>query len=213
MINILFEDKDIIVCVKPAGIISQADALGRESMVSLLEAHTKGTIYPIHRLDKETGGVMVYAKSKKASAKLSADIANRRFRKEYLALIHGVPESEGTLCDLLFRDSKKNKSYVVKRKRQGVKEAVLDYKLMKTFKKEENSYSLILVKLQTGRTHQIRVQFSSRGMSLAGDGKYGAKDDFKNLGLWSYKLEFTHPATDKDMSFCCNPDNYLLSYI
>lgn len=212
--EILFEDNDIIVCIKPVGIISQADSKGGESMLSLLEEHTKGTIYTIHRLDKETGGVMVYAKSKFAAVKLSAQIAEKGFVKEYLALVGGVPEQKNaTLCDLLFHDSKKNKSYVVKRNRKGVKKAVLDYQVLNTKKVEGKEYSLIAVKLKTGRTHQIRVQFSYRGMSLAGDKKYGAKDKFTSLGLWSNKLKFIHPKLKKEMEFSIAPNNYLKEFL
>ena len=200
--DILYEDPAVIVVIKPRGILSQADKNGGESMITRLSEHTGGEIYPVHRLDKETGGVMVYAKTKKAAAKLSRDISEHRFYKEYLALVHGVPEeNSGTLCDLLFHDRAKNKSYVVKRERAGVKKAELYYEVLETKEKDGEKYSLLRVVLHTGRTHQIRVQLAHRKMPLSGDRKYGAKDAFENLGLLSAKLKFTHPETGEEMEF------------
>ena len=129
--KILYEDSAVVVCIKPRGILSQSDKKGGESMVTILNEHTGGEIFPVHRLDKETGGVMVYAKTQKAAAKLSRDISEHRFYKEYLAILHGVPEeNSGTLCDLLFHDRAKNKSYVAKRERKGVKKAELYYEVL-----------------------------------------------------------------------------------
>ena len=200
--DILYEDTAVIVCIKPRGILSQADKNGGESMITRLSEHTGGEIYPVHRLDKETGGVMVYAKTKKAAAKLSRDISEHRFYKEYLALVHGVPEeNSGTLCDLLFHDRAKNKSYVVKRERAGVKKAELYYEVLETKEKDGEKYSLLRVVLHTGRTHQIRVQLAHRKMPLSGARKYGAKDAIENLGLLSAKLKFTHPETGEEMEF------------
>ena len=205
--EILYEDPSVIVCIKPVGISSQADKNGGESMVTILSEHTGGEIYPVHRLDKETGGVMVYAKTKKAAAALSRDIAEHKFHKEYLALVHGVPEkSEDTLFDLLFHDRAKNKSYAVKRERSGVKKAELEYKLLETKEIKGEKYSLLRVVLHTGRTHQIRVQFASRKMPLSGDRKYGAKDSFKALGLWANKLKFTHSETGESLEFSAEAD-------
>ena len=205
--EILYEDPSVIVCIKPVGISSQADKNGGESMVTILSEHTGGEIFPVHRLDKETGGVMVYAKTKKAAAALSRDIAEHKFYKEYLALIHGVPEkSEDTLCDLLFHDKAKNKSYAVKRERGGVKKAELYYEVLETKEKDGEKYSLLRVVLHTGRTHQIRVQLASRKMPLLGDRKYGAQDGEKNLGLWAAKLKFTHPETGETLEFTAETD-------
>lgn len=200
--DILYEDSAVIVCIKPRGVLSQSDKNGGESMVTILSEHTGGEIYPVHRLDKETGGVMVYAKTQKAAATLSRDISEHRFYKEYLALIHGVPEKQsGTLCDLLFHDRAKNKSYVAKRERKGVKKAELYYEVLETKEKDGEKYSLLRVVLHTGRTHQIRVQFASRKMPLSGDRKYGAKDGEKNLGLWAQRLKLFHPETSEEMEF------------
>lgn len=208
--EILYEDSSVIVIIKPQGVLSQSDKTGGESMITKLQAYTGGEVYPVHRLDKETGGVMVYAKTKKAAAKLSGDISEHRFYKEYLALVHGVPEeNSGTLCDLLFHDRAKNKSYVAKRERKGVKKAELYYELLETVEKDGEKYSLLRVVLHTGRTHQIRVQLASRKMPLSGDRKYGAKDGFNLLGLWAYSLEFIHPKTLENMAFTALPQNYI----
>ena len=150
---------------------------------------------------------MVYAKTQKAAAKLSRDISEHRFYKEYLAILHGVPEeNSGTLCDLLFHDRAKNKSYAVKRERSGVKKAELEYKLLETKEIKGEKYSLLRVVLHSGRAHQIRVQFASRKMPLSGDRKYGAKDTAKTLGLLSAKLKFTHPETGESLEFSAEAD-------
>ncbi len=212
--EIIFEDKSIIVCLKAVGILSQSDSLGKENMISLLEEHTGDIVYPIHRLDRGVGGVMVYAKTKSAAARLSQDIAEHRFKKEYIALVHGCPiPIEGEMQDLLFKDSKKNKSYVVKRLRKGVKEALLEYKVINSAETDNEIYSVVEILLHTGRTHQIRVQFSSRGMPLVGDKKYGASDNFENIGLWSYRLSFKHPTTKEMLSFEMKPQNFIADYL
>ena len=206
--EILFEDEDILVCIKPVGVVSQSDETAN-NMISLLQTLTGGSIYPLHRLDREVGGVMVYAKSRFAASVLSKDIANHKFKKEYMALVHGKPqENSGEMRDLLFKDSRKNKSFVVKRMRKGVKEALLDYEVLNS----KNGLSLVKILLHTGRTHQIRVQFASRKMPLAGDKKYGANDDFNNICLWSYRITFTHPKTKKEMIFEKLPQNFLSEY-
>ena len=146
---------------------------------------------------------MVYAKNKKSAANISRQITDKTFKKEYIALVHGTPDTDkGEMHDLLFKDSKKNKSYVVKRERKGVKSALLEYEIIE---KNEN-YSKVLVSLHTGRTHQIRVQFASRKMPLIGDKKYGANDDSKILCLWSYKISFYHPISKEKLVFFYDPD-------
>ena len=206
--EILFEDEDILVCIKPVGVVSQSDETAN-NMISLLQTLTGGSIYPLHRLDREVGGVMVYAKSRFAASVLSKDIANHKFKKEYMVLVHGKPqENRGEMRDLLFKDSRKNKSFVVKRMRKWVKEALLDYEVLNS----KNGLSLVKILLHTGRTHQIRVQFASRKMPLAGDKKYGANDDFNNIGLWSYRITFTHPKTKEKMIFEKLPQNFLSEY-
>ncbi len=213
-IEILFEDNDIVVCIKPCGILSQGDLKNCESMISLLEKLCNSQIYPLHRLDREVGGVMVYAKNKYSASEISKAIANNNFNKEYVALVHGVPKNLcGEMHDLLFKDSSKNKSFVVRRERKGVKKASLSYTTLRTVTIDDEEYSIQAVKLYTGRTHQIRVQFSSRKMSLAGDKKYGAKDNFKTIGLWSHKIAFYHPITKKFIEFSAHPQNFIKDYI
>lgn len=203
--EILYEDKHIVVAIKPVGILSQADSGGKESMVSVLSDMCKSNIYPLHRLDRDVSGVMVYAKTKFAAQKLSADIAEKRFLKVYVATVHGVPkEQSGTMQDLLFHDSRKNKTYVVKRERKGVKKALLEYTVIKTVQNEDVTLTTARVVLHTGRTHQIRVQFASRGMSLVGDRKYGARDDAESIALYSHEIGFYHPETNEYLSFVYN---------
>jgi len=201
--KILFEDKSIIVCIKDRGLLSQSDDRGAQNMITELSLITGTEIYPLHRLDREVGGVMVYAKTKQAAAKLSRDITDHKFIKEYVALIHGKPETEsGEMSDLLFKDSRKNKSFVVKSERKGVKKALLEYTLLET----KDDFSIVLVRLHTGRTHQIRVQFASRKIPLVGDKKYGAKDSAESIGLWSYRITFKHPMTGEMLCFTEKPD-------
>lgn len=199
--DILFEDNEIAVIVKPAGMASQLSPDGNDC-VTALRTRTGKDIYPVHRLDTATRGVMVYAKTKSAAAFLSREIAEGRFQKQYAALAHGRPEPpEGTMEDWLFKD-RSNKSYVVKRERKGVKKAELEYRTVKTFSADRyGTLSLVAVMLRTGRTHQIRVQFASRGYPLLGDGKYGAKDNAPFLGLACTALSFRHPATAEPLCF------------
>ena len=179
--EILFSDKDIAVCIKPAGLDSEHE------MPEKLSALLGGTIYPLHRLDKNVGGVMVYARTKQAAADLSRAIAEGKLVKEYYAMVHGTPEPEGVLEDLLFKDSRKNKVFVVKKRRAGVKKARLSYRVLRP-----GEQSLVHVILDTGRSHQIRVQFSSRGFPLVGDHKYGSKARETEPLLYSCRLTFPH---------------------
>lgn len=198
--KILFEDGSVVVCVKPVGMLSQGE--GSDCLITALKELTNGEIYPIHRLDRGVGGVMVFAKTKAAAAALSRQVAERKLQKEYFALIHGAPEKEsGVLQDLLFKDSKKNKVFVVNRERKGVKKAVCEYETLLKNTDCAEPYSLVNVKLQTGRTHQIRVQFSSRGCPIFGDRRYGARDNEKNIALFSHRIGFFHPETGKELAF------------
>ena len=190
---ILYEDAQILVCVKPRGILSAPDASGKPSMAELLAPRT---VYPVHRLDREAGGLMVFAKTVQSAAALSAEIQAGTFQKEYLAFCEGRPPQEGIWEDLLYHDRGKNKTYVVKRRRAGVKDARLSFRLLHSF---EDGRSLTAIRLFTGRTHQIRVQFASRGFPLCGDRKYGAKSRGK-LALFSWKLSF--PYQGQELSFC-----------
>ena len=195
--KILFEDKHLAVVQKDAGILSEPDGSGND-IVTLCSQHTGNECFLVHRLDRGTGGVMVLAKTKLCAGKLSALVSERAFSKEYLAVIKGTPaEKEGVFKDLLFKDSRKNKSFVVSRQRKGVKEASLEYRVLSS----RDDTSLVLVKLHTGRTHQIRVQFASRKMPLLGDGKYGSRDNRCETALWSCRLSFKHPITGEEI--CC----------
>lgn len=198
---IVYQDSEIVVCIKKRGLLSQESSSGTQSMVSLLQEECSCKIYPVHRLDKEVGGLMVYAKTKQAAGVLSKQVSNRTMKKSYLAVTDiGDMASEGTMQDLLFFDKSRNKSFVVKRERKGVKRAVLHYELVKTVEDK----ALYAVELETGRTHQIRVQFASRKLPLAGDKKYGSKDNCE-IGLYSCDISFKHPKTGKDMVFTSKP--------
>ena len=190
--KLLFEDRDIAVCVKPFGTLSEGE--GDNALPTMLAAQLGGEIFPVHRLDRETGGCMVYARRGAAASKLSAAVSERRMEKEYLAVVQGCPaEKSATLKDLLFRDAAKNKSFVVDRARRGVREAELSYELLETVQTEQGELSLVRVKLVTGRTHQIRVQFSHRKHPVVGDQRYGSRLKPPHMALWSWRLEFPHP--------------------
>lgn len=183
MIEILHEDVDKVFCIKPAGVDSE------EQMVLKLKNQLDTEIYTLHRLDKPVSGVMVYAKNKETAASISRKIAeNNDFKKEYLVVCEGeFSESEGIMEDLLFKDSSKNKSFVVKKERKGVKKAILTYKVLSKENFNGKICSLVLVELQTGRSHQIRVQFASRKHPLLGDKKYGSREECP-IGLYSYRI-------------------------
>ena len=194
--DFLYTDKDIAVCCKSVGMDSEHEV--PEAIVKELG----GEAYPVHRLDRNVGGVMVYAKTKQAAARLSQAVQQNRLGKEYLAAVHGCPApAEGVLEDLLWKDAGKNKTYVVTRTRKGVKPASLEYRVVE--RKEDRS--LVRIRLHTGRTHQIRVQFASRKWPLNGDGKYGAKDK-EELALFSCRLAFPHPVTGKVLEFETLPE-------
>jgi len=198
--EIVYADPRIVVAVKPAGVLSTDEPGG---MPQLLRQEL-GTpcIRTVHRLDAAVSGLMVYARSAKAASLLSEQIRSRTFGKEYLAVLRGHPqEPAATLTDLLFRDASHNKSYVVKRMRKGVREARLSYEEVG----RTEALSLVRVQLYTGRTHQIRVQFASRGLPLLGDIRYGSKDPGCTAALWSYHLGFRHPVTGKPVDVTCPP--------
>ncbi len=200
MIKILYEDKHLTVAVKPRGTLSEGGTPG--SMPALLEEACASRFYSVHRLDRETAGIMVYAKSGKVAGLLSETLQGGGFLKEYLAVVHGAPTPPfGEYRDLLFRDAKKNKTYLVDRKRAGVREATLSYETRQTVMKDGQPFSLVFVRLGTGRTHQIRAQFAGRNMPLYGDGRYGGRERAP-LGLFAYHLSFKHPITKKTLDFC-----------
>lgn len=203
--NILYQDKYLVVAVKPVGVLSEDDPKAA-CMPALLREHyralgEKDYIATVHRLDRVTGGVMVFSRRKEITGKLTAAVAAHQITKEYLAVLRGRPqEASATLTDLLFRDAARNKSYVVKRMRKGVREASLDYTTLAS----TEELTLVRVRLHTGRTHQIRVQFSSRGLPLLGDIRYGSKAPC-TTALWSYRMAFTHPVTGRPADVTCPP--------
>ena len=218
--DILAEDNHIVIVRKPVGVLSQGSRdNGAPDLVTLLSERERlrGAKDPevrvVHRLDCNVGGAMVYAKKPYAAAVLSAMIAGdapdngtgktsagRAFLKEYLCVVEGVPaEPQARLCDLLWKDSAQNKAFVVDRKRVGVKEARLSYTCLASKEADGQTFSLLRVRLETGRSHQIRAQLSFRGLPIAGDGKYGSRtpcvcDGTPALALWSFRLAFEHPA-------------------
>ena len=179
--EILFSDRDIVLCVKPVGLDSEIQ------MPAALKETLGGEIFPVHRLDKNVGGVMIFARTQAAAASLSRAIQEGKLIKEYVALVHGTPPESGDWEDLLWKDSGKNKVFVVKRMRGGVKKARLEFTRLTS-----GEESLVRIRLHTGRSHQIRVQFASRGYPLVGDHKYGARDNVPAPMLYSCKLTFPH---------------------
>lgn len=191
--EILFHDREIAVCIKPVGLDSEAEVPAQ------LKQTLGGEIFPLHRLDKNVGGVMVYARTKAAAAKLSKVIQDGQMVKEYVAMVHGCPPEEGDWQDLLFKDSRKNKVFVVKKQRSGVKAARLEFRRLR-----QGERSLVAIRLHTGRSHQIRVQFSSRGFPLVGDHKYGSRAEETAPMLFSCRLTFPHGG--KTVTFEAQPE-------
>lgn len=216
MIELLHKNKDFLVCVKPQGIPSQPDTSGDGDMTSLLRARLEESnentdIFVVHRLDRATGGLIVYARNKKAAAIFSQLVAEKNgFEKHYLAIVSGIPENKsGNMTDYLFKDSTQKKAFVVKNERKGSKLASLDYEVKKTISVGEKSFSLMQIKLNTGRFHQIRAQLSSRGMPIYADGKYGSREKAPNFALWANKISFIYNGEkyeyEKDPDFERSP--------
>lgn len=176
----IYRNEDFIVVIKEVNIDSEKE------LPELINKELNLKVYPVHRLDKNVGGLMVYALNKNSARELSLIIEKRMMQKNYLALVSGIMDDKGTMDDLLFKDSSKNKVFIVKRERKGVKRAILEYETLKTY----DNTSLVKVYLHTGRSHQIRVQFASRKHPLIGDHKYGAKDSNKNPMLYSHEIIF-----------------------
>ena len=200
--EILYSDADILVCVKPPRVLSTDEPGGLPELLRRELGDMNAQIRTVHRLDRVVSGLMVLARTAQAASELSRQIRENRFQKEYLAVIHGTPpESQGTLTDLLYRDKARKMTMVAAVPDRGVQEAVLHYQLLNS----NGDLSRVRIQLQTGRTHQIRVQFSSRGLPLVGERKYAQPEDPCEIALWSYRLGFTHPATGQPLTFCQEP--------
>ena len=191
--DILYSDRDLAVCIKPVGLDSEAEVPAE------LKKTLGGEIFPIHRLDKNVGGVMVFARTRQAAAALSKAVQEGQMIKEYVAMVHGTPPETGDWEDFLFKDSRKNKVFAVKKERKGVKYARLEFNRL-----TEGETSLVHVRLHTGRSHQIRVQFSSRGFPLVGDHKYGSRDERLEPMLFSCRITF--PWKGESKIFEAKPD-------
>ena len=208
MLNVLYEDNHIIVVEKPVNIPSQGDKTGDLDMLTIVKNYIKekynkpGEAYIglVHRLDRPTGGVMVFARTSKVASRLSEAVRNKELNKSYLAIVDGKMEKEkDTFKDYLYKNEKTNTSRIAKPNEKNAKEAILDYEVV--LYNEKINMSVVKVNLHTGRHHQIRVQFASRGHSLNGDQKYGTRGRGKQLCLWAYKLSFMHPVTKELMEF------------
>lgn len=200
--EILYQNANILVCIKPARVLSTDEPGGLPGLVREALGDPKADVRTVHRLDRVVSGVMVLARSANAASELSRQIREDQFRKEYLAVIHGRPENpEGTLRDLLARDKARRMTFVAEAPGKGVQEAALSYRVLEY----ANGMSLVRVRLHTGRTHQIRVQFSSRGMPLVGERKYAVWNDPCELALWSAKIGFYHPGTGEWVEFSKEP--------
>lgn len=210
MLNVIYEDNHIIVVEKPCNIPSQADKTTDEDMLTLIKKYIKekynkpGEVFLglVHRLDRPVGGIMVFARTSKAASRLSEAIRTNNFSKRYLAVVEGKFENtQGSFEDYLFKDEALNKSKVVSKDKKGAKLAKLNYEVIA----EVNGRSLVKIDLETGRHHQIRVQFSHAGHPLVGDQKYGRTNPGVQIALWAYELEFKHPTKDEIMKFNCYP--------
>ena len=212
-LKILYEDNPIIVVEKPPNVPSQADKTTDEDMLTIIKKYIKekynkpGNVYLglVHRLDRPVGGVMVFAKTSKAASRLSEQVRNKTFKKEYLAIVDGkLDVKSGTLEDYLVKNERNNLSKVTNKETKNAKYAKLDYEVLK-YSKEIN-LSVLRILLHTGRHHQIRVQLANMGHSICGDQKYGTRGRGKQISLWAYKLTIEHPITKESMTFTDIPE-------
>lgn len=200
--DIIYSDKDLIVCIKPARVLSTDEPGGLPELLREYLGEPNGDIRTVHRLDRVVSGLMVLGRNANAASALSAQIRENIFEKEYLAVLHGHPSEEvAQLRDLLGRDKARKMTFVADVPGKGIQEAILDYKVLGN----SSEHSLVRVRLHTGRTHQIRVQFASRGLPLVGERKYYTGEDPCDIALWSYRIGFQHPRTGKWMEFCKEP--------
>ena len=200
--DILYTDKDMIVCIKPAGVLSTDEPGG---LPELLRAELgTGDVRTVHRLDRVVSGLMVLARNAASASALSRQIREGGFDKDYLAVVHGETAEQGEMVDLLARDKAERKTYVTHTPGKGVQEAILRYETLG----RAEGLSLVKIRLITGRTHQIRCQFSSRGLPLVGDRKYSLIEDGCPIALWSHRLSFAHPADGRPQIFTAPPPEY-----
>lgn len=204
--ELVYVDHDILVCLKPARVLSTDEPGGVPDLVREALGDPKADVRTVHRLDRVVSGLMVLARNARAASELSRQIREGEFEKEYMAVVHGIPEAEcGTLRDLLGRDKARKMTYVAAEPAKGVQEAVLDYQVLNT----AEDMSRVRIRLHTGRTHQIRVQFASRGMPLVGERKYSQLNDPCEIALWSCRIAFKHPKTGEKMEFThLPPEDY-----
>lgn len=201
-LEILYLDQDILVCIKPARVLSTDEPGGLPDLIREALGDPRADIRTVHRLDRVVSGVMVLARNAEAASELSRQIREDEFEKEYLAVLHGCPKAaSGTLTDLLYRNKARRMTMVASEPARGVQEAILDFEVMNA----AEEMARVKVLLRTGRTHQIRVQFSSRGMPLVGERKYCTLEDPCEIALWSHRIGFTHPGTGERMAFSQEP--------
>ena len=200
--ELIYADEDVLVCIKPARVLSTDEPGGVPELAREVLGDPKADVRTVHRLDQVVSGLMVLARNAKAASELSRQIREDEFEKEYLAVVHGCPDGEsGTMRDLLGRDKARKMTYVADEPAKGVQEAVLDYTMLES----RQGMTRVQIRLHTGRTHQIRVQFASRGMPLVGERKYAILDDECEIALWSHKIGFYHPKTGQWMEFSKKP--------
>lgn len=200
--DIIYQDKDILVCVKPAGVLSTDEPGGLPELVREALGDPGANVRTVHRLDRTVSGLMVLARRSKAASELSRQIRDGEFGKEYMAVCHGtLQDDHGVFRDLLLRNKQERKTYIVAEPGKDVQEAILEYWVLN---RAENM-TRVRIRLHTGRTHQIRAQFSGRGLPLVGDKKYGIPEDDCRIALWSCRLTFQHPYSGKPMEFTLDP--------
>ena len=200
--EIIYQDKDIIVCVKPPRVLSTDESGGVPELVRAELGDMDANVRTVHRLDRTVSGLMVLARRSKAASELSRQIREGEFQKEYVAVIHGSPDQDAAeLRDLLLRNKQERKTYIVTEPGKDVQEAILSYQVLN----RAQDLTRVRIQLHTGRTHQIRAQFSGRGWPLVGDRKYGIPDESSEIALWSYRLAFKHPYSGKPMEFMLEP--------
>ena len=202
MIRLVYRDADIVVCVKPPRVLSTDEPGGVPELVRQALGDPDADVRTVHRLDRVVSGLMVLARNSAAASELSRQIREDTFEKEYVAVVHGSPEWDtGKFWDLLLRDKARKMTFVATQEGKGVQPASLSYRVLR----KKKGLSRVRIKLETGRTHQIRVQFSSRGLPLVGERKYSTLDDPCDIALWSYRLQFAHPTSGEKMEFIMEP--------